>query len=149
MKPTVRLYFAYGSNLDPFQMWRRCPDASHFAIATLPNHALAFAGYSANWGGGVATIVQAKNVATTGVLYTLTEEDIARLDRFEGCPYAYRRARKVVIDDDGKRRVAEVYLQERAGYTPPSRSYAEVLRREYKRLGFDLRALKRAIRGMS
>jgi len=143
------LYFAYGSNLDPFQMWRRCPGANLFAIATLPNHALAFAGYSASWGGGVATIVQERNVATTGVLYTMTEEDIARLDRFEGCPFAYRRARKIVIDDDGKRRVAEVYLQDRTTFARPSRTYADVLRREYKRLGFDLRALKRAIRGMS
>ncbi len=49
------LYFAYGSNLSEAQMRARCPGARPAGRAALHGYRLAFAGYSALWGGAVAT----------------------------------------------------------------------------------------------
>jgi len=48
MKTT--LCFAYGSNLDPAQMRRRCPRARPGRRATLYGYRLAFGGHSQAWG---------------------------------------------------------------------------------------------------
>ena len=40
------LYFAYGSNLDPTQMRRRCPTSAPAGPATLDGWRLAFGGHS-------------------------------------------------------------------------------------------------------
>jgi len=54
----THLYFAYGSNLDGAQMRRRCPSARLVGAAILDGYRLGFAGQSAAWGGGVATVVR-------------------------------------------------------------------------------------------
>jgi hypothetical protein len=93
-KPVV--YFAYGSNLDDAQMRTRCPSAVPGAKATLPRHRLIFCGHCRGWGGGVASLVRDGRSAFAGRLYRLQLADLARLDRFEGCPAAYRRVHRVV-----------------------------------------------------
>jgi cation transport regulator ChaC len=142
------LYFAYGSNLDQFQMAYRCPAAAFAGTATLLDHALAFAGYSSRWDGPVATLLSIRGTMTRGALYDMSAEDFARLDKFEGCPFAYMRSRKMVRADDGRRRWAEVYFQTSVyRLAKPSNSYAGTIRHAYRRLGFDLRALRLAEAG--
>jgi len=133
------IYFAYGSNLSVRQMRARCATARVDARAVLRNHALAFGGFSERWGGPVATLLPVRGAEVEGLLYVLQPADLRSLDRHEGHPFVYERVKLPVTDEHGRRRRAEVYVQRRAilgGFSPPPR-YARVLRRAYKRFGFD------------
>lgn len=132
-------YFAYGSNLDPEQMKRRCPGHTVVGLAALHEHRLAFPLTSHDWGGGVASVVPSHGTSVWGVVYDLTDEDLAALDRYEG----YRGAddqhnlydRQTVFveltrPDDGSipRRVrANCYFARPSNPAPPSRRYLDAV----------------------
>lgn len=141
------MYFAYGSNLDARQMRSRCASAEAEARAVLPNHALAFGGFSRRWGGGVATVVRTRGERVEGLLYRLPQIELVDLDRYEGCPHAYQRRSFAVTDEHGHRWRAQLYLQPDERFVPwlPQPCYLRVLRRAYKRLGFDLGRLTAAV----
>ena len=141
--------FAFGSNLYEPQMCARCPTARRDARATLSGHVLAFGGFSARWGGAVATVRRARGARVEGLLYELDAEALARLDGFEGCPFAYERVVRYVADEHGRRRRAQVYVQPEDGFEPwaPANEYLAVIAIAYRRLGFDRRALARAAFG--
>jgi|SRR5882724_6383617 len=140
------LYFAYGSNLDDGQMRARCASARPVARAVLPNYALAFGGFSHRWGGAVASVLRAQGARVEGLLYELDGVDLRVLDRYEGHPFAYERVIKLVRDEHGRRRRAAVYLQPERDFEPwaPPPGYVGVMRRAYRRLGFDVVPLVRA-----
>lgn len=143
------LYFAYGSNLDPAQMRRRCPGACIEGPATLRGYRLAFAGHSRTWGGAVATAVPERGVVLEGVLYRVPTKDLATLDRCEGHPLFYERHRVKVRDAEGRRRVAHAYvLAADADEGPPPARYRRMLQRAYRRHGFNHEALAAAAGGM-
>jgi gamma-glutamylcyclotransferase len=140
-------YFAYGSNLDARQMRSRCASAEAAARAVLPNHALAFGGFSRRWGGAVATVVQIPGAEVEGLLYRLTLEDLVELDRFEGCPAMYERMLALVTDEHGRRRRAQMYRQPAEVFVPwpPQPLYVRLLRHAYKRLDFDAKRIAAAM----
>ena len=78
------LYFAYGSNMDPQQMSKRCPPAEVVGIGYLPDYGLCFPRLSRNRGCGVSSIEPSPGRATWGAVYQLSEEDPASLDKSEG-----------------------------------------------------------------
>lgn len=145
---TEAVYFAYGSNLDRVQMRVRCPSAVVEARALLHGYAIAFGGWSARWGGAVASITPVHGARVEGLLYRIRYEDLDLLDRFEGSPFAYQRITKMVSDEAGRRRRVQVYLQVRDFFGEPrypAASYFKVILREYKRLGFRMEPLAAAI----
>lgn len=77
-------YFAYGSNLDPIQMEERCPDAAAIGPVLLPGHRLAFTRSSKKRECGVADVVVCERDEVWGVMFAITDTDLARLDRSEG-----------------------------------------------------------------
>ena len=141
-------YFAYGSNLSGAQMKARCPGARTAGRAALLGYRIAFAGYSALWGGAVAPLAPDPKARVRGVLYELTRPDLEALDRWEGHPHYYRRVRTTVTD--GRRRDRRVHLYvmtpERA-LGEPAMDYLVALLRAYVSLGFDTDALLRAAKG--
>jgi hypothetical protein len=141
-------YFAYGSNLDPEQMRRRCPDARSVGPATLRGFVLEFRGHSRTWGGGVANVRPKRGGLVRGLVYSLTIRDLARLDQFEGHPWQYARFAMKVEHRAGRASAAQVYAMVATDrpVSPPSDSYLSVLSRAYARLGFDPAALRRAVR---
>ena len=146
--PAGVIYFAYGSNLDGSQMRERCPSARKVSKAVLHGYAIAFGGWSARWGGAVASIVPVRGSRVEGLLYRIAPEDLYRLDQFEGCPFAYERLTKVVLDEAARRCNAHVYLQTAADFTDrrvPSQRYFTQIFRAYERLGFSFEPLVAAI----
>lgn len=139
------LYFAYGSNLDRKQMRARCPDATPVGPAMLRGYRLAFAGASRRWEGGVATLLPARGRNVSGVLYQLSEDSLAALDRIEGHPDFYIRCRVCVADEWGRKRFAQTYCLPRQAETVPSTRYLQKIRRAYERLGFCVAVLEDAI----
>lgn len=162
----THLYFAYGSNLDGAQMRRRCPSARLVGAAILYGYRLGFAGQSAAWGGGVATVVRDREGRVPGLVWALAAEDLDRLDRFEGATehrakrgaqggsadreaggVAYARRRLLVELDHGARRRAHVYVKDAAEATLPTEAYFGVLWRAYQQHGFDELGLALALGG--
>jgi gamma-glutamylcyclotransferase (GGCT)/AIG2-like uncharacterized protein YtfP len=140
--------FAYGSNVDQDQMRSRCPSARLVGVATLRGHAMAFAGYSASRCGPVATVFKCDALDVPGALYSITHDDLARLDRFEGVPWMYTRTSAWVIAN-GKRRRAEIYRlrseQFARGLGTPSPAYLGLIVRAYHGLGLSKESLSIAI----
>lgn len=87
---TERLYyFAYGSNLLMEQMVQRCPQSLPFSRGILRNYRLV---YKANPSGrGVADIIPSKGNKVYGSVYEVTQEDLKKLDKYEGRPKVYDR----------------------------------------------------------
>lgn len=111
-------YFAYGSNLCVRQMARRCPGAADPRPATLADH---------DWlinERGVATVEQFDGSQVHGVVWQLTDTDLATLDSAEGVPVRYRRDRLTVHTDDGPYQ-AWVYIDHRVEPGPPRPGYLE------------------------
>ncbi|MEB3034673.1 poly-gamma-glutamate hydrolase family protein [[Mycobacterium] nativiensis] len=117
--PTPRhAYFAYGSNLCRRQMTRRCPDASDPRPATLADH---------DWlinERGVATVEPFPGSRVHGVLWRVSDEDLATLDRAEGVPLRYRRDRLTVHTATGPA-PAWVYIDHRVQPGVPRPGYLE------------------------
>ena len=79
----MRLYFAFGSNLDAEQMAQRCPGCRPLFAARLDGHRIAFTRPSRFWGGGAADILPAPGERVWGAVYELGETHLERLDRYE------------------------------------------------------------------
>ena len=80
------LYAAYGSNMDPAQMVRRCPSSPFLGTGWIRGWRLTFGGEEFGWEGALATLVPAEDDAP-GVfvaLYDLTGADERALDAWEG-----------------------------------------------------------------
>jgi phage replication-related protein YjqB (UPF0714/DUF867 family) len=110
------LYFAYGSNLCVRQMALRCPDAADPRPAVLPDH---------DWlinQRGVATVEPFAGNQVHGVLWELSDDDLATLDRAEGVPVRYRRDR-LTVDTRGGLSQAWVYIDHRVTPGPPRPGY--------------------------
>jgi phage replication-related protein YjqB (UPF0714/DUF867 family) len=111
-------YFAYGSNICVTQMAQRCPDALDPRPATLADH---------DWlinERGVATVEPFDGALVHGVLWQISDADLATLDRAEGVPVRYRRDRIVVHTDDGPTE-AWVYVDHRIEPGAPRPGYLE------------------------
>jgi hypothetical protein len=89
--------FAYGSNMDLAQMRERCPNSMELLqpfVARAEGWKLCFPRHSHRRQGGVGSLASAAGETVWGVVFGLTEEDLAKLDRSEGVSVgAYRRAR--------------------------------------------------------
>jgi gamma-glutamylcyclotransferase len=77
------LYFMYGSNMNNGQIRARCTKPEVFTVARLPNHRMAFHGYTRTWDGAEETIVQCAGKDTWGVIYKLTFSDAEKLDAWQ------------------------------------------------------------------
>ena len=86
------LTFAYGSNMVPAQMARRCPNARLIGPARLPHRRFAIIR------GGHGTIRRKTGAEVWGVLWRLGPGDEAALDRYEEVARGlYRRERALVF----------------------------------------------------
>ncbi|MGZ4104360.1 MAG: gamma-glutamylcyclotransferase family protein [Actinomycetota bacterium] len=120
-------YFAYGSNMDPLQMERRCPGARAIGPARLDDHRLAFVWDSPGWGGGVATVEPAIGEHVWGVLWDLTDEHVRALDEYEGVARGVyvKESTDVKCGDDKIR--ASIYLATDLRQKLPSARYVTAL----------------------
>lgn len=81
-----RFYIAYGSNLNVPRMRARCPRAEIAGVVCLKDMELLFKGSKT---GAYLTIEKKKNGKVPAVVWEVTPEDEAALDRCEGFPFFY------------------------------------------------------------
>ncbi len=87
----MRLSFAYGSNMDPEQMARRCVSAVLDGVAELPAHRFVVTR------DGYGSVAPEPAGTVHGVVWRLAEADERALDEYEGVPEGlYRKEVKLV-----------------------------------------------------
>jgi cation transport regulator ChaC len=119
----VTLYFAYGSNMDPRQMARRCKGAPALGRAVLRDRRLSFTGDSKRWRGGVGTVLPVAGEEVWGVLWELAERHGRRLDRYELVRKGIYTKERLTVEHDGRPVQALVYVAAAAAWRAPSRKY--------------------------
>lgn len=140
-----KLYLAYGSNLDKFQMAHRCPGAEAVGTGVITDYRLMFKGSKT---GSYLTIEPAKGYEVPVGVWSVTPEDERMLDIYEGYPRFYYKAdMRLPVTDFGskeaKMRKAFVYIMhEDHKLGKPSQSYMKTCTFGYQDFGFDPKALK-------
>lgn len=83
-----RVFATYGAGLNRAEMAKHCPTAKPIGTVELKNFKLAFRGGNAN---ALATIEKAKGGIIPALLWEITPQEEAALDRWIGMPEQYRK----------------------------------------------------------
>ena len=131
------LYFAYGSNLNHFQMKRRCKDSVFLKKINLSNFKLTFRSkYRA------ADIEPKKNSIVPGALFEISKSDEKKLDVYEDYPTLYK---KYYFTYYGKK-VMTYTMTKKTLFTYPTERYLNIVKRGYKDCNLDNHILKKALK---
>jgi len=132
------LYFAYGSNLNHFQMKRRCKDSVYLKKINLKDFRLTFRSkYRA------ADIEPKKNSIVTGGLFEISKSDEKKLDVYEDFPILYK---KYYFHYYGKK-IMTYTMVKKTPFKFPTERYLNVVKCGYKDCNLDSKILNRALIG--
>jgi cation transport regulator ChaC len=115
------LHFAYGSNMSPILMRRRCPHARALGVATIRG-----------WGfvvtpDGFGSIVPRAGGVVHGVLWRLTPRDLAAINAYESLDSGLYVRRMLPVERGNRRALALVYVARRSGQGRPRPGYISVV----------------------
>jgi len=131
------LYFAYGSNLNHFQMKRRCKDSVFLKKINLNNFRLTFRSkYRA------ADIEPKKNSIVPGALFEISKSDEKKLDVYEDFPILYK---KYYFTYYGKK-VMTYIMNKKTPFTYPTERYLNVVKKGYKDCNLKIEYLKAGLK---
>ena len=117
------LYFAYGSNLNLFQMKRRCKDSVFLKKYELKGYRLNFRSkYRA------ADIEPKKNSLVPGGLFEISKSDEKKLDVYEDYPVLYK---KHYFYHYGKK-IMTYTMVKKTKFRYPTEKYLNVVKQGYK-----------------
>ena len=130
------LYFAYGSNLNHFQMKRRCKDSIFIKKINLKNFTLTFRSkYKA------ADIEFKKNSIVPGGLFEISKSDEKKLDVYEDYPILYK---KYHFHYYGKKVMTYVMVK-KTSFKYPTERYLNTVKRGYKDCNLEKKYLNKAL----
>ena len=130
------LYFAYGSNLNLFQMKRRCKDSVFLKKYELKGYRLNFRSkYRA------ADIEKSKNSLVPGALFEISKSDEKKLDIYEDYPILYK---KMYFKYYNKT-VMTYIMPNKTIFRYPTERYLNVVKQGYKDCKLDQKYLKKAL----
>ena len=130
------LYFAYGSNLNHFQMKRRCKDSVFLKKINLSNFRLTFRSrYRA------ADIEPKKNSTVPGALFEISKSDEKKLDVYEDYPILYK---KYYFTYYGKK-VMTYTMVSKTSFMYPTKRYLDIVKKGYKNCKLDNKFLNQAL----
>ena len=131
------LYFAYGSNLNLFQMKRRCKDSVFLKKYELKGYRLNFRSkYRA------ADIEKSKNSLVPGALFEISKNDEKKLDLYEDFPILYKKY--YFIYDNIK--VMTYTMVNKSPFMYPKEKYLNIIKRGYKYCNLDIKFLIKALK---
>ena len=131
------LYFAYGSNLNHFQMKRRCKDSVFLRKINLSNFRLTFRSkYRA------ADIEPKKNSIVPGALFKISKSDEKKLDVYEDYPILYK---KYYFTYYGKK-VMTYTMVKKTSFRFPTERYLNVIKKGYKDCNLDIKYIIDALK---
>ena len=133
------LYFAYGSNLNHFQMKRRCKDSLFIKKYKLEGFKLTFRSkYRA------ADIESKKNSIVPGGLFEISKKDEKKLDVYEDYPRLYK---KFYFFYYGKK-VMTYTMVKKSPFRFPTKRYLNVVKKGYKDCGLDNKFLSQGLKAI-
>ena len=133
------LYFAYGSNLNLFQMKRRCKDSVFLKKYELKGYRLNFRSkYRA------ADIEKSKNSVVPGALFEISKSDEKKLDVYEDYPILYKKLYFTYY----KKTVMTYIMVNKTEFRYPTERYLNVVKRGYKDCKLDVKYLKIALQAV-
>ena len=131
------LYFAYGSNLNHFQLKRRCKDSKFVKRINLNNYSLTFRSiYRA------ADIEYKKNSKVPGGLFEISKSDEKKLDIYEDYPILYKKFYFSYYD----KKVMTYTMTKKSKYRYPTERYLNVVKQGYKDCKLDKKYLAKALK---
>ena len=117
------LYFAYGSNLNHFQMKRRCKDSIFLKKYELKDYRLNFRSkYRA------ADIEKKRKSIVQGALFEISKSDEKKLDVYEDFPILYKKIYFKYYD----KKVMIYIMNKKTPFRYPSEKYLNVIKQGYK-----------------
>ena len=130
------LYFAYGSNLNHFQMKRRCKDSVFLKKINLTNFKLTFRSkYRA------ADIEPKKNSIVPGALFEISKSDEKKLDIYEDFPNLYKKYYFYYY----RNKVMTYTMVKKSQFRFPTERYLNVVKKGYKDCKLNLKFLKQGL----
>ena len=130
------LYFAYGSNLNHFQMKRRCKDSIFIKKYELKDYRLNFRSkYRA------ADIEKKKNSKVVGAIFEISKSDEKKLDVYEDFPILYT---KIYFKYYNKKVMSYIMVR-KSKFRYPTEKYLNVIKRGYKDCQLDKKFLIKAL----
>ena len=130
------LYFAYGSNLNHFQMKRRCKDSKFIKKIKLNGFRLTFRSkYRA------ADIDIKKSSSVPGALFEISKSDEKKLDIYEDYPILYKKFYFFYYD----KKVMTYTMVNKTPFKFPTERYLNVVKRGYKDCKLDKKYLEKAL----
>ena len=145
----MKYYLAYGSNLSLSQMSYRCPHAVPVAKGFIEGYRLKYKGSHT---GSYLTIEPEEGCSVPVVVWIISPEDEANLDRYEGCPrFYYKKTLPVTVEPLFKRRRYEIkalvyIMHEDHLCGVPANRYVATCAEGYERFGLPLECLDEAYR---
>ena len=131
------LYFAYGSNLNHFQMKRRCKDSKFIKKINLKGYTLNFRSkYRA------ADIEKKNNSIVPGGLYEISKSDEKKLDIYEDFPNLYKKHYFIYKD----KQVMTYVMVNKTKFRFPSEKYLNIIKQGYKDCGLEMKYLIKALK---
>ena len=138
---SMKLYGAYGSNMDEGQMALRCKTARLMGKTTLENHVLSFKGIK---GRAYATIEPSRQNTVPILVWEIESEDEKSLDRYEDYPKLYDKELVTVFIDQKLQEIMVYTMDKKMPQQLPDKTYYEIIEKAYKKFGFDLCILEEA-----
>ena len=130
------LYFAYGSNLNHFQMKRRCKDSFFLKKYELKDYRLNFRSkYRA------ADIEKKKNSIVPGALFEISKSDEKKLDVYEDFPILYTKMYFKYFN----KRVMTYLMVKKTKFRYPTERYLNIIKQGYKDCKLDKKYLIKAL----
>ena len=131
------LYFAYGSNLNHFQMKRRCKDSIFLKKYELKDYRLNFRSkYRA------ADIEKKRKSIVQGALFEISKSDEKKLDVYEDFPILYK---KMYFKYYNKK-VMTYIMNKKTPFRYPTEKYLNVIKQGYKDCKLNKKFLTKALR---
>jgi gamma-glutamylcyclotransferase (GGCT)/AIG2-like uncharacterized protein YtfP len=122
-------YFSYGSNMASAGMRERCASPAILGIAAVPGYRFRIAKQ------GFGTMVPDPGSVVNGLLWSLTEDDLTALDRYEGVPEGHYARTTIAVPFRGEQLEAQVYLAADSAPGTPRPGYLETVVQAARDLG--------------
>ena len=131
------LYFAYGSNLNHFQMKRRCKDSIFLKKINLKDFVLTFRSkYRA------ADIEYKKGSIVPGGLFEISNSDEKKLDVYEDFPILYKK----FYFTYQKNKIMTYTMVKKTSFRFPTERYLNVIKQGYVDCNLDDKFLRNALK---
>jgi gamma-glutamylcyclotransferase (GGCT)/AIG2-like uncharacterized protein YtfP len=129
-------YFAYGSNLNHFQMKRRCKDSIFLKKINLKNFRLTFRSkYRA------ADIEPKKNSIVFGALFKISKSDEKKLDLYEDFPILYKKYYFRYY----RKKIMTYKMPNKTKFMYPRKKYLNIILQGYRDCKIDNKNLKKIL----